>query len=146
MKPINSTFKWLKSSVKSRDMFSKQISFTYEGEEGYSTLIGGIISIIIMGLLIGFGIIKFITMIERNDSNTSFNKTVNDVTTSGTVLNLGSSTFYFAMNLPYNNSNILLDSSYIDMSMRYIVRGQRQTSNTTISYDTWNNTALSFSE
>ena len=98
-------------------MFSKPISFTYKGEESFSTLIGGVVSIVILGILMAYGAVKFMTMIYKADSNTSFNKIVTDLSSSDTVLNIGSSTFYFGMGLLNGNQNLLLDSTYLDTKM-----------------------------
>ena len=126
---------WIRKTIKSRDIFSKQISLTYQGEDSYSTLIGGVISIAISCVLISYGVIRFMTMINRGNSSTSFNKVVSDLTTSGSVLNLGTSTFYFAMYLPYNGKNLLTDSTYIDLQMNYVVHQSGKQTSTSISYD-----------
>ena len=42
MKNLSKTWEFIKSSIKSRDMYSKTISFTYEGNDNYSTLVGGL--------------------------------------------------------------------------------------------------------
>ena len=98
-KPLKFVGKWIGSTIRSKDtkyfkfifdyfmtskyktkcMFSKPISLTSKGEESFSTLIGGIVSIAIIGLLMTFGTVKFMAMIYRSDSNTSFNNVVNDL-------------------------------------------------------------------
>ena len=124
---IKRGFQSVKDAVKSRDMieggnmYSKPISFTYNGDESFSTFLGGTVTIAIMSLLLAYGAVRFIAMINRADSNTSFNKVVSDLTTSGASLNLGDSTFYFAMDL-HGNSSLLLDPSYIDMTIHYAIK------------------------
>ena len=123
-------------------MFSKPISFTYNGEENFATFIGGVMSIVILSILFAYGAVKFLTMINREDSNTSFNRVVNDLTSSGTSVNLGDSTFYFAMGIDNSGSNLLFNSSYIDMKMTYVVNSGGKTTSSTISYDIWSSTNM----
>ena len=66
---------WTYRRVKDADMYSKQITLTYKGEDKLKTFYGGIISIIIMiALLINFCSSMY-TLINRNDSKT-YTKTV----------------------------------------------------------------------
>ena len=59
-----------------------------------------------------------------------------------TGMNLGESTFYFALNLQ-GNSSILLDSSYVDLTMKLFVKTSDNTTETSIDYSTWDQVSSS---
>ena len=113
-----SVYNWAKNSVKSQDMYSRSISFTFENKDKYSTLWGGTVSIIIFIAALMFGYLKFYTMIMRSSTNTSINQVVQDLSTSGQTLNLNSSSFYFALKTNYNTTNILQTGGYLNV--RYL--------------------------
>ena len=75
---------WVYHKVRNTDMYGKQISLSYKGEEKLRTFYGGVISIMIMiALLINFCTSMY-TLINRNnnktDTKTIFKHTFDDTT------------------------------------------------------------------
>ena len=74
MKPIQ-LFAWfgrnIYRSIKKFDLFSQRIMLTYKGENSFSTLLGGVISLIIMAVVWVYTAFLFQTMINRENSNNS---------------------------------------------------------------------------
>ena len=114
-KVVNSACSWIESIVKSQDMYSKPISFTFENKSRFSTFFGGTISLIILMAALIFGWLKFYTMITRQDAMTSLNQIVQDNASSGQSLYLNSSSFYFALKTNYNGTNILQNGGYLNV-------------------------------
>ena len=66
---------WIHKLIKNKDMYGKQITFTYKGEETLKTFWGGILSLVIMTVLLISFCTNMYTLINRNDSQT-YTKTV----------------------------------------------------------------------
>ena len=58
-------------SIKKFDLFSQRIMLTYKGETSFSTLIGGIVSLMIMAIVLVYAVFLFQIMINRQNSNNS---------------------------------------------------------------------------
>ena len=58
-------------SIKKFDLFSQRIMLTYKGENSFSTLLGGVVSLIIMAVVWVYSVFLFQTMINRGNSNNS---------------------------------------------------------------------------
>jgi len=65
---VGNTFR---RSIKSFDLFPHDIKLTYKGKNSFTTMFGGIMSLMIIMLCAVYGTSLFITMIFRQDSNTS---------------------------------------------------------------------------
>lgn len=59
--------KWSYNRIKSRDIFKQTVSLTFRGRESYTTLISGVVTIIITILLTILGIFLAKRMFERSD-------------------------------------------------------------------------------
>ena len=142
---VNGTVKHLKDIIKSRDMYAKPFSFTYKGEENFKTTFGGFISIIITSIVLVYGVQRFIVMINRDDTNTTFNKSISSVSDTDNTIDLSQFSFYFGLELKYNNKNLLNDSSYFTMTMSLLEEDSSGNSkSTTIPYDYCKNTYYSY--
>ena len=142
LKDIISSFRGV---IKNRDMYAKQITFTYKGEESFKTFFGGAISLLITAIVIIFGVQRFIVMINRTDASTTFNKSVNSLSDSSYTIDLSQYSFYFALELKYNNKNLLMDSSYFTVSMEVLEEDSLGNSKSTIiPYDYCSKTSYSF--
>ena len=73
---------WTYQKVKRRDIFKESISLTYKGEESYSSIIGGISTIIIFLILITISVFLFIRMFQRDDISWNQNVVFEDLGTS----------------------------------------------------------------
>ena len=58
-------------SIKKFDLFSQKIMLTYKGETSFSTLLGGIVSLMIFAIVAVYSSFLFQTMINRGNSNNS---------------------------------------------------------------------------
>ena len=87
----------------------------------YCSMQISVISIWIMIVVFMYGINKLQIMINRNDTNTSFNKVNSDLSTSSASVNLGTSGFYFGVTVRNSDgSNLLADSTYLNLQMNYV--------------------------
>ena len=69
-----------KDQIKSKDNFSKTITLSFNGEDAFTTLLGGITSILIKAGVLVIAILMTLTIIQRGNTSTSINKIVKDTT------------------------------------------------------------------
>ena len=87
----------------------------------YSSMKITVISIWIMIVVFMYGIYKLQIMINKSDTNTSFNKVNSDLSTSSASVKLGTSGFYFGVTIRNSDgSNLLADSTYLNLQMSYV--------------------------
>ena len=98
MKPIQ-IFAWfgrsIYRSIKKFDLFSQRIMLTYKGESSFSTLLGGVASLIIMAVVWVYAFFLFQTMINRGNSNNSKSSAFVD-------LSVQDEDYYRNINLKFN--------------------------------------------
>lgn len=61
------TLKWGYSRLRSRDIFKQTVSLTFRGKSSYSTVIGGIVTTVIVILIAIFGVTLTKKMFDRSD-------------------------------------------------------------------------------
>ena len=66
---------WIHHKIRNNDMYGKQITFTYKGEEKLKTFAGGILTMLISIALTVTFCTSMYTLINRNNSRT-YTKTV----------------------------------------------------------------------
>ena len=94
-------FSWFKHKIKSYDMYSKVITFTYKSEDSYRTLIGGVVSIIIFSIISVQAMGLFMIMVDKKASNSTVNTIVTDLSQDTDILNLENTTFQVAVEVTY---------------------------------------------
>jgi hypothetical protein len=55
-------------SLRKIDLYGKSITFTYKGIDSYKTVLGGVVSLIIMAFLMAIVLIKVNTMINKGNN------------------------------------------------------------------------------
>ena len=125
---LRSKIAWVRRKIKQTDMFGKNITFTYKGRDKYTTLLGGLTSIVILAFMFACAVSFFLHMINREESNSSVNAFVKDLTVDNNVLDLTDSGFSFILvgTYQYNNSiktftgnDTVLSMSIIQYSKSY---------------------------
>ena len=53
--------------VRSFDEYGQPISLNYQGSEVFQTLLGGLLSILVLLVMMGYGILRFDEMIKKKD-------------------------------------------------------------------------------
>ena len=98
--------KTVSKTVKSVDMFSTNIAFTYKGNASYKTFIGGLYSITILLLIAAYAYILTDTMLSRKRSNVSVSSEVIDLNSDTEVHYPGLNDFYFAFAITDDHGNL----------------------------------------
>ncbi|CAI2359077.1 unnamed protein product [Moneuplotes crassus] len=115
------------NSVKSFDMYGKDIVLTYDGEDKYRTHIGGIASIFVFGIVFTYIIYLVHVMLTKGD--TTFIKTslLNDLyenvefhSPSANSKGTGHSQFDFAFKFTSSGQDYLNDPTAFSMSMSFV--------------------------
>ena len=76
---VSTATRWTKRLIKNCDRYPKTVTLSYKGKDTFPTLVGGIYSLIILGLLVTYGYILFLRMHNRESSQ---------ITKTTTVVNL----------------------------------------------------------
>jgi hypothetical protein len=66
---IKAMLKWAKTHIKSYDMYTQNIIFSYQGSTDYKTLLGAMVTISIKILIVIYFVALFITLLSRSDAN-----------------------------------------------------------------------------
>ena len=61
-------FDCIKTGIQRNDLYGKQVKLTYNGEESYNTIFGGILSLSIKLILFAYAWILIGVVINRNDT------------------------------------------------------------------------------
>ncbi|CAI2382333.1 unnamed protein product [Moneuplotes crassus] len=85
--------------IKSFDMYPKTISFTFNGEEEFKTLIGGTVSLVIKVVIIMYSYLMLRIMIDRKDTQKSVNTIVTDILNDNNPVFINVSDFQFAVQI-----------------------------------------------
>ena len=113
--------RWLTRQISSLDIYGKTITFTYKGKEKYNTFIGGMTTLAIMSVMLVYAIRLVLIVINRKDTNSSINTTINNLNNDSKLLNLENTTFEFGIFISYNISNNQVifetDNSLFTLSM-----------------------------
>ena len=134
---IKTPFKWLYNYAKSFDIYGKSFNFTYEGEDQYKTFLGGIISIIITSVILVYSVNLFIVMINRDDTSTNVNTVITSLGNDTEELQLGNSTFQFAISIDSENYSFLGDDSYFSINMIQFDENESGQTEESIPFSVW---------
>ncbi|CAI2361144.1 unnamed protein product [Moneuplotes crassus] len=67
------TLKWSYKRIKDRDIFRQSISLTYNGKDNISNIVGGLVTLLMLLVLLGYSIILLRTMLQRTDVSWNLN-------------------------------------------------------------------------
>ncbi|CDW82531.1 UNKNOWN [Stylonychia lemnae] len=79
-KPTKNKCEGIRDQFKSLDWFGQQIQLTYKGEDSYKTLIGAIVSTLLICILIGFGVFKALYLFNRINPEVAKVSLLRDIT------------------------------------------------------------------
>lgn len=108
---------WVKQKIIQADQYPKTVKLFYKGNTEFKTSFGGIISLIIKILVIGYGMQLLVAVFQRSHSTKSVTKIVKDLSQDTTKHYVGKGTFAFALKMLGSNPERLLDSTYFSLSM-----------------------------
>ena len=110
------------SSFKQIDLYGKNISLSFEGEEKFKTYIGAVTSFFIGTTMIIYFVYLFIVLISKSNSSVSKTTLRKELSQDTEIQYLGQNNFMFGFSVDYNGYNLLQDPSYLT----YIVQDVRQ--------------------
>ena len=71
---------WAKGRIHSQDHYSKSVNFSFNGDNSFETLFGGLVSVTIkLGVLV-IAILLTISIFQRDNTSTSVYKIFKDIT------------------------------------------------------------------
>ena len=71
---------WVKGKVQSQDHYSKSVNFSFDGNDSFETLLGGLVSITIKLGALAIAIMLTISIFQRDNTLTYINKVIKDFT------------------------------------------------------------------
>ena len=71
---------WVKNKIKDTDRFALPVSLNFKGDSSFKTGIGGVVSVVIIWGLVGYSVILWIGMVNRENS------VINSVTKIGNLI------------------------------------------------------------
>ena len=102
-------------SFVSSDMYSKRISLTYNGDDEFKSLFGGVVSTVIRLIVFVISIMLLVTIFQRGKTTQSINKIFRDITNDETKHYFAKDNVYFAFKLNGPNPEKMLDSTYFNL-------------------------------
>lgn len=108
-----------KDSIRSRDMFPSKVELTYKGNTNFTTLFGGLVSLIIKIIVILYAVYLMFVIFRRTNSSKSVNRLVRDRTYDTTKHYLGRNNFSFAVKLAGIKPDLVFDKTYFDLVVSY---------------------------
>ena len=113
----------IKNFIKAIDFLGPPISFRYKKDEDkYSSILGGVISLLFILCYIGFGIIYFIQYVRMNKYNLIYN--IINLPKADTVILNSSNLFYIGLECGNQQEKEL--NKYLDFKVIYYVKGKNK--------------------
>lgn len=109
-------FNFIKERIKDRDMFDKKVGLTYKGDESVTTVFGGIISSVILCFITIYGVLIFLEMINRENTNKSINSVVRDQYKDPEIFNLTAEDVNFAVFMSVGGTQEVIDPTLFTVS------------------------------
>ena len=141
---LKQVYKFVKSRIKSSDLYGKKISMTYWGEDSFKTTYGGIISLLIKLIVFAYACILISVIFKRGDTKKTLNTTIKDLTNDKTKHYVGKGSFAFAISYKEfsSNTNFLMDSTYFVFTLQNMfytrnLDGTVNVSSSEIPFDYW---------
>ena len=132
------------------DLYGKNIVLTYEGSNKFKSILGGLASLIIYGLILSYFILQLRVMLLRNNTSNSKNSLQKELNSDTEVHNIGMNNINFGMEIDFNGVNLLNDKSYFTYSINQVSQIYTQSGSnfvinrtkSTIPTDYWNITSF----
>ena len=71
---------WIAEKIKSQDEYAKSVSFSFNGNDSFDTLLGGFVSVVLKLFALAIAILLTISIFQRDSTSTSVNKVIKDIT------------------------------------------------------------------
>ena len=153
---MQAPLRWLNDKIRSKDIYGKSITFTYKGEEQYTTFIGGLTSIVIKFIIFVFGLSILLNMVNRKNTNSSVNRIINNIMEDTGIIDFEGSDFIFFLRIQYivNQTKIKAteSNSFFNISVKHTKRtgiffsGNMVQENTYLNTKRCNDSFISHSE
>ncbi|CAI2361308.1 unnamed protein product [Moneuplotes crassus] len=109
---------FLRTSIVKSDLFPQKVSLTYKGKSSFQTLCGGILSLIITAIIIGYSVRLFVIMFRKQETSKSLNRVYKDIQNYPEDFDLDKDTFVFTFMVRDTATNQrYFDPSYITVSV-----------------------------
>ena len=69
-----------RETIKSQDNYSQTVTFSFNGQDSFTTFLGGITTILIKMAVLIIAILLTIAIFEKGNTSTSINKIIKDIT------------------------------------------------------------------
>lgn len=86
---------WLKSRITKSDFYPQTVSLTYQGQSGFQTFFGGLISLVILVVMISYSIRILLIMIQKEETTVTLNRVINDIQNNPIEFNVNGGNFAF---------------------------------------------------
>ncbi|CAI2386528.1 unnamed protein product [Moneuplotes crassus] len=123
-----SLFRKLLARVKSIDMYGKNISLTYDGDDKYRTYIGGVSSIFVGSIIITYVVYLFYIMLYKHDTNISTTSSIDDIFNEVNIHKPGESKFDFAISFIANGVDYMQDPTAFTIDFNQVIQEWNSTS------------------
>lgn len=108
MKSLTNFWKFIVGQVKSQDSYGRAMTFTYNGENMFTTFIGGCCTIFVIIFSIVYFILLFVQLMTNKFVNTNISNSIQDLETLDAI-QLSSTDFAFAFKIDGLTYDQLID-------------------------------------
>ena len=84
------------NQIRKWDYFAHPVSLTIKGKRKFSTILGGLFTLLMISMLLTYGSILFITLINKRDTIKSQSISHNDISETPDVYRINKSNFGFS--------------------------------------------------
>ncbi|CAI2387840.1 unnamed protein product [Moneuplotes crassus] len=114
--------------IKSIDMYGKDISLTYDGDDKYRTYIGGVSSLFVGSIIITYVVYLFYIMFYKQDTSVATTGSINDIFNDVKVHKPAQNKFDFAISLVANGVDYIQDTTAFTVELNQVVQEWDSTS------------------
>ena len=87
---------WTANQIRKWDYFAHPVSLTIKGKRKFSTILGGLFTLWMISMLLTYGSILFVTLINKRDTIKSLSISHNDISETPDVYSINNSNFGFS--------------------------------------------------
>ena len=137
---MRKTIRWMYNNVKKNDLYSRKISLTYKGKNQMSTLIGGMISMVIKIIIFTFFISHLITVFRYGETRTATKQILKNYINDQTQFKLMQGNFdigvaYVSLKNGSVDENLLRDPTYFNVTFSHAIHRRVDNIEEEKSYD-----------
>ena len=114
---LKNSFSWTWGCIQDCDIFTQTVNFTFNGKTNYSTLYGGLISLLVRIWSISYAIALIITVFKKNDTKGNSNIFYSDLANSVEKEYIGQNNVQFAVGYRAENHSLINDPQYFNLRM-----------------------------